>query len=205
MRHHHHGRRYQSHAPRHDLPYDHPEDRSADRRFVRDPLEAGERFGGRGHHRPGRRRIFDHGDLRFILLGMIATRAAHGYDLIKALEDRMGGGYSPSPGVIYPTLTMLQEQGLASVATADGKKLYTATEAGTAFLDANQAAADAIQARIDGIARQRNLEPDPRIIRAVENLKTALRLRLAGSAIPDQQVQAIAAAIDAAAAAAERS
>ncbi|WP_428492851.1 PadR family transcriptional regulator [Rhodopila sp.] len=56
---------------------------------------------------------------------MIATRAAHGYDLIKALEDRMGGGYSPSPGVIYPTLTMLQEQGLASVATADGKKLYT--------------------------------------------------------------------------------
>ena len=135
---------------------------------------------------------------------MIATKAAHGYDLIKALEDRMGGGYSPSPGAIYPTLTMLQEQGLASVTTADGKKLYQATEAGTAFLTTNQAAVGAIEARIDGIARQRNLEPDPRIIRALENLKTALRLRLAGGGIPDQQIQVIAAAIDAAAAAAER-
>ena len=204
MRYHPNGRRHQSHAPRHGLPHDHSAYQAADRRFVRDPLDAGERFGGRGHHRPGRHRIFDHGDLRFILLGMIATRAAHGYDLIKALEDRMGGGYSPSPGVIYPTLTMLQEQGLANVTTADGKKLYQATEAGIDFLTANQAAVDAIQARIDGIARQRNLEPDPRIIRATENLRTALRLRLAGGPIPDQQVQDIAAAIDAAAATAER-
>ncbi|HEY4044432.1 MAG TPA: PadR family transcriptional regulator, partial [Rhodopila sp.] len=142
--------------------------------------------------------------LRFILLSMIATKPAHGYDLIKALEDRMGGGYSPSPGVIYPTLTMLEEQGYASVNAADGKKLYQATAEGKAFLQANQTAVDAIQARIDAIARERSAVPDARIIRAMENLRTALRLRLAGGPISDAQIGAIAAAIDAAAAEAER-
>jgi DNA-binding PadR family transcriptional regulator len=193
MRHHNHGRQ------RH---------RDDERRFVRDPIESGERFGGRHRHprgdHGGRRRVFDHGDLRFILLSMIAARPAHGYDLIKALEERMGGGYSPSPGVIYPTLTMLEEQGYATVAAEDGKKLYRATDEGVAFLKANQAVVGAIQARIDGIARERSVVPDPRIIRAIENLKTALRLRLAGGPIADERVRAIAAAIDAAAAEAER-
>lgn len=181
-----------------------------ERRFARDPLEAGERFGGRHRHAGGhleggrRRRLFDHGDLRFILLSMIAARPAHGYDLIKTLEERMGGGYSPSPGVIYPTLTMLEEQGLASIAAEDGRKLYRATPEGEAFLRANQGAVDAIQARIDGIAAERSVAADPRIIRAIENLKTALRLRLAGGPVPDERVRAIAAAIDAAAAEAER-
>jgi DNA-binding PadR family transcriptional regulator len=183
--------------------------RHGEQRFVRDPMEAGERFGGRhrhprDHHGGGRRRVFDHGDLRFILLSMIATKPAHGYDLIKALEERMGGGYSPSPGVIYPTLTMLEEQGYASVLAADGKKLYQATQDGAAFLKTNQVTVDAIQARIDEIARERSVVPDPRIIRAIENLKTALRLRLSGGPITDDRVRAIAAAIDAAAAEAER-
>ena len=201
MRHHNHGR----HAAKHD----HPADRRGELRFARDPLESGHRFGGRhrdpgGHHGGGRRRVFDHGDLRFILLSMIAAKPAHGYDLIKALEDRMGGGYSPSPGVIYPTLTMLEEQGYASLTAEDGKKLYQATPEGEAFLKANQAVVEAIQARIDAVARERGVVPDPRIIRAIENLKTALRLRLAGGPIPDEQVRVIAAAIDAAASEAER-
>lgn len=173
------------------------------RRFARDPLETGDY--GRGRHQGGgRRRVFDHGDLRFILLGMIATKPAHGYDLIKALEDRMGGGYSPSPGVIYPTLTMLEEQGYAAGAAEDGKKLYRATPEGEAFLRANAATAEAIETRIGAIARERNVVPDPRIVRAIENLKTALRLRLAGGPIDEERVRAIAAAIDAAAAEAER-
>ena len=116
----------------------------------------------------------------------------------------MGGGYSPSPGVIYPTLTMLEEQGFAQITAEDGKKLYRATPDGEAFLKANQASLDAIQARIDAVARERNVVPDARIIRAIENLKTALRLRMAGGPIPDERVQAIAAAIDAAAGEAER-
>jgi DNA-binding PadR family transcriptional regulator len=135
---------------------------------------------------------------------MIAAKPAHGYDLIKALEERMGGGYSPSPGVIYPTLTMLEEQGYATLTVENGKKLYQATAIGAAFLGTNRATVDAIQARIDGIARERSVAPDPRIIRAIENLKTALRLRLAGGSIPDEQVRAIAAAIDAAALESER-
>jgi DNA-binding PadR family transcriptional regulator len=201
MRLYHHGKRAKEH--------DHPSHHRSDRRFARDPLENGNRFGGRhrysgGRHTGGRHRVFDHGDLRFILLSMIAAKAAHGYDLIKALEDRMGGGYSPSPGVIYPTLTMLEEQGYATLTLENGKKLYQATPIGKAFLETNRATVETIQARIDGIARERSVAPDPRIIRAVENLKTALRLRLAGGPIPDEQVRAIAAAIDAAASEAER-
>jgi DNA-binding PadR family transcriptional regulator len=193
---------------RHGSRHHHPGRRFGERRFARDPLETDDRF-GRGHHSGGhrggaRRRIFDHGDLRFILLSMIAAKPAHGYDLIKALEQRMGGGYSPSPGAIYPTLTMLEEQGYASISAADGKKLYHITAEGEAFLQASAASVDAIQARIDGVARERGAAPDPRIIRAIENLKTALRLRLGGGPIPDEQVRAIAAAIDAAAAEAER-
>ena len=201
MRLHHQGRCAKEH--------DQPNHRHGDRRFARDPLENGNRFGGRhrypgGHHTGGRHRVFDHGDLRFILLSMIAAKPAHGYDLIKALEDRMGGGYSPSPGVIYPTLTLLEEQGYATLTVENGKKLYQATPIGKAFLETNRATVEAIQARIDGIARERSVAPDPRIIRAVENLKTALRLRLAGGPIPDEQVRAIAAAIDTAASEAER-
>jgi DNA-binding PadR family transcriptional regulator len=135
---------------------------------------------------------------------MITDRPAHGYDLIKALEERMGGGYSPSPGVIYPTLTMLEEQGFADVTAEGGKKLYRATAEGRAYLQSNQASVDAIQARIDLIARERNTLPPPQILRAIENLKTALRLRLAAGPIVADRVAAIAGAIDAAAAEAER-
>jgi DNA-binding PadR family transcriptional regulator len=199
--------KHHKHA-RHDSRHPQSDHRHGERRFARDPLEAGDRSGRHrgpgGHHGGGRRRVFDHGDLRFILLTMIAAKPAHGYDLIKALEERMGGGYSPSPGAIYPTLTMLEEQGYASVSATDGKKLYQLTTEGEAFLKANQASVDAIQARIDGVARERGVAPDPRIIRAIENLKTALRLRLGGGPIPDEQIRTIAAAIDAAAAEAER-
>jgi DNA-binding PadR family transcriptional regulator len=173
-----------------------------DRRFARDPLESGERLGL--HRHGGRRRLFDYGDLRFILLRMIMDKPSHGYDLIKALEERMGGGYSPSPGVIYPTLTMLEEQGYADVTADGGKKLYRATAEGVAYLEANQASVDAIQARIDAVARERNTLPPPQILRAIENLKTALRLRLAGGPIAAERIAAIAGAIDAAAAEAER-
>jgi DNA-binding PadR family transcriptional regulator len=199
--HHRHGAKYDRSSHRFSI------ERFKERRFARDPLEPAESLSGRHRHPRGggRHRVFDHGDLRFILLSMIAAKPAHGYDLIKALEERMGGGYSPSPGVIYPTLTMLEEQGYAISRAADGKKLYQATVEGQAFLQANQGLVEAIQLRLDGVARDRNILPDPRIIRAIENLKTALRLRLSVEPIPDDQVRTIAAAIDAAAAAAERS
>ena len=73
----------------------------------------------------------------------------HGYEIIKAIEERLGGGYSPSPGVIYPTLTMLEELGHATVAEDAGKKQYTITDEGRAFLAANQPAVDAALARME--------------------------------------------------------
>ncbi len=117
----------------------------------------------------------------------------------------MGGGYSPSPspGVIYRTPTILEEQGY--VTAEAGKKLYQLTDAGKAYLAANQPTVDSIQARIDAVAKERNIQPPAPILRAVENLKTALRLRLAAGPISAERAAAIADAIDAAAAAAERS
>jgi DNA-binding PadR family transcriptional regulator len=196
MRHHEHGHHHRDRHGSHHGP---------DQRHAHGtPLDAGERHGRHRHGGGRRHRLFDHGDLRFILLTMIADKPAHGYDLIKALEERMGGGYSPSPGVVYPTLTMLEEQGYAAVTAGDGKKLYTATEDGKTFLRDNKAMVDAIQARIGERARERGAEAPARIIRAVENLKTALRLRLGSGPIPEERAVAIAAAIDAAAAEAER-
>jgi DNA-binding PadR family transcriptional regulator len=163
--------------------------------------------GRHGHHHGGGGRggrLFDYGELRFVLLDMIAETPRHGYELIKAIEERMGGAYSPSPGVIYPTLTLLEEQGLATASAEGGKRLYAATDAGRELLAANAAALADLAARMQRLGAGREDGPAPQILRAIENLKTALRLRFARGAIPPERVQAIAAAIDAAAAEAER-
>src|ERR1700743_3083513 len=87
---------------------------------------SGNPFGGNPFG--GQERLFDQGDLRFVILYLIAERPRHGYEIIKAIEEGTGGSYAPSPGVVYPTLTMLEEMGLASVESAEGnKKLYTVT------------------------------------------------------------------------------
>src|SRR5471032_3247076 len=103
---------------------------------------------GRSDHEGRRGRIFDQGDLRLVMLALIAEHPRHGYDIIKALEEMTGGEYSPSPGVVYPTLTLLQEQGLADIVEADGKKLYGATDAGRAALEADKATVETIFARL---------------------------------------------------------
>jgi DNA-binding PadR family transcriptional regulator len=93
-------------------------------------------------------------DLRLVLLMLLAERPSHGYELIKALEERSGGFYSPSPGMVYPALTWLEEVGYASV-TADGaKKLYHISAEGQAYLAQNRAAAEAILAQLEQIAKR---------------------------------------------------
>src|SRR5215470_19747201 len=94
-----------------------------DRRFARGDRE-GRPF-GRHWHRGGRGglgRFFAHGDLRLVILSLIAEKPRHGYEIIKAIEDQVGGAYSPSPGVIYPTLTLLEELGYVTVQASDGAK-----------------------------------------------------------------------------------
>src|SRR5271154_277729 len=149
--------------------------------------------GGFGGHRGGGRggrlgRVFDHGDLRYVLLHLIAEKPRHGYELIKAIEDQVGGMYSPSPGVIYPTLTLLEELGYLRPETADGpRKLYSITEEGTAFLAANRALVDTILSRMAEMSRAIGGGPAPEIRRAVGNLEMALSIRLSkGPLSPDQ-------------------
>src|SRR5580704_15477146 len=74
---------------------------------------------GMGHMRVRREgRVFDQGDLRFVILKLISEAPRHGYEIIKAIEDKVAGAYSPSPGVIYPTLTLLEELGYVTVESA---------------------------------------------------------------------------------------
>ena len=93
--------------------------------------------------------MFDSGALRLVVLGLIAEEPRHGYDIIKALEARFQGAYSPSPGAIYPMLQMLEEADLVSSTTEGNKRLYTITDAGRAYLDENRAELDKINAQLD--------------------------------------------------------
>jgi DNA-binding PadR family transcriptional regulator len=137
---------------------------------------------------------------------MIAEQPRHGYELIKAIEDRMGGSYTPSPGVIYPTLSMLEEMGHASVATQEaGRKQYTITPDGSAYLEAHKDAVAAVFARLDQRASGEPGGVPPQIVRGMENLKMALRLRLARGVADAAQAEAIAASLDGAARAIEAS
>ena len=90
------------------------------------------------------------GDLRIIVLALLAEGPRHGYDIIKAIEEKSSGIYSPSPGVVYPTLTYLEEVGYASAASDGNKKVYTITAAGRAHLDENRDLADLV---LDGIEK----------------------------------------------------
>jgi DNA-binding PadR family transcriptional regulator len=113
-------------------------------------------WGGHGRDRDALRagKMLADGDLRLIVLALLAEGPRHGYDIIKAVEERSSGVYSPSPGVIYPTLTYLEEAGQATAASQGNKRVYTITEAGQSHLAANRAAIDAVLARIDGIGRR---------------------------------------------------
>lgn len=193
MRHH--------HCHRHDRhhPFGH--------RFARGEFgpRGGRHHDGEGHRHGGGRtgRLLDHGELRPLVLALIAEKPRHGYDIIKAIEERAGGAYTPSPGVVYPTLTMLEELGHIAIGSEEGpRKLYAITPEGQAWLEANRPTAEAVLARLAAHGTEGG--PSPQILRAMENLKLALRLRLGRGRLEPAQVAAIAAAIDAAAVAVEQ-
>ncbi len=151
------------------------------------------------------RRFFAHGDLRLVILRLIAEKPRHGYEIIKEIEERVAGAYSPSPGVIYPTLTLLEDLGYVAVTPGEGaRKLHEITDAGRAFLTANDPAVEAVFARMREVSQARGGGPAPQIVRAMENLKLALRLRLGHGPLNEAQVTAVAAALDAAAVNVER-
>lgn len=112
-----------------------------------------------------RRRPLDHGDLRLLLLSLIAEQPRHGYDLIAEIEQRSGGVYKPSPGVMYPALSVIQDMGLAKVRKADGKRVFYITEAGEADLEANAETVAKIEDRLESLATP-EAEFDPGDIRS---------------------------------------
>jgi len=155
-------------------------------------------FGGRGG------RTFDAGELRLVILALVAEKPRHGYEVIKALGERVGGDYSPSPGVVYPTLSLLEDTGLASVSLdAGARKLYAITPEGQKFLDENKAQIDAIFARLQG-DNEADWSSAGSVIRAMLNLRATVKLRLRGRQATKEQIQAITDALDAAAKAIER-
>jgi DNA-binding PadR family transcriptional regulator len=164
---------------------------------------------GWGHGRPGRperpERPFEQGDLRWLVLDLIAAQPRHGYELIKAIEEMLNGEYAPSPGVIYPTLTYLEETGLVAGEAQATKKLYSLTEEGRAALEANAASVQAVRDRI-AAARSRFGGPlAPEIVRAMGNLRAAIQVRVSKGELTGESLAAVTAALDRAAGEIERS
>lgn len=184
-------------APR----FAHPEDMADRRHGGHHHRHHAHRFGGRHGHR-----AFDYGEIRLLALAMIAEQPRHGYELMKAIEQRMGGSYSPSPGVIYPTLAWLEDMGYATAETAEGgRKLYRITAEGEAFLAANRASVDDLLARVGQAGAEGSPGVPAPVLRAMENLRQALRLRLRRGALEPETARTIAAALDTAAQAVEQS
>ena len=146
-----------------------------------------------------RERLFDSGELRLVILQLVAEKPSYGYEIIKAIEERLSGGYAPSPGVVYPTLTLLEEEGYATVSSTEGnKKLYTVTEQGLEYLKTNQGTVQAIFGRMQEAGKAFGRGRSPQIMRALMNLKFALKMRTHSHLTPEQ-TRKIAEAIDAAA------
>ena len=155
-------------------------------------------FGGREG------RMFDGGELRLVILALLAEKPRHGYEIIKELGERVGGGYSPSPGVVYPTLTLLEEMGYARAEQEQaGRKLYSVTSEGEKVLGDNKAEIDAIFARF-GDSDEGRFAGFISVKRAMLNLRATLRLRLRGRAATPDEIEAIVDALDAAAKTIER-
>jgi DNA-binding PadR family transcriptional regulator len=159
---------------------------------------------GFGRGGGGRRRMFDGGELRLVLLKLIADKPRHGYDLIRAIEERTGGAYAPSPGIVYPTLTLLSEMGLIEEQLAEGaRKLFAITPEGTAHLAEHDAEVVAMLTRLDALAAMRERTDAVPIRRAIHNLRSVLVSRL-GEGLDKERMHEAVALIDEAARKIER-
>ena len=159
--------------------------------FTWDAGERGRGGGGRG------RRMFDGGELRLVLLKLIGDEPRHGYDLIRAIEELTGGAYAPSPGVVYPTLTLLDEMGLIAEQASEGaKKRFAITAEGRVHLDQNAEQVEMLIARLTELGAERQRTDGAPIRRAMNNLRTALHDRLTRGAFSDETLHDVAALID---------
>jgi len=160
---------------------------------------------GGGRRSRERKRMFEGGELRLVLLKLIADQPRHGYELIKAIEDMTGGDYAPSPGIVYPTLTMLEDMGLiAEKKSKDNKKVFEATDEGRAHLAENSGEVEDLIERLEGHGHHRRRGQRPEIGRAIGNLMTALRNRIATEGWNEQLLDEVVDILDEAAQRIER-
>jgi DNA-binding PadR family transcriptional regulator len=169
----------------------------------------GGRHGGWGEGDEGRggrrRRVFDQGELRLVLLKLIADQPRHGYELIRAIEELTGGVYVPSPGVVYPTLTMLHEMAQIEEAASGGaRKAFAITPEGSEHLASRKAEVEALFERLAQLADARERTDGGPIRRAMQNLKMVLINRLEREELPAETVHQAAAILDEAAQKIER-
>ena len=168
-------------------------------------FDFGDGDSGRGRGRRGRRRMFESGELRLVLLKLIADEPRHGYDLIRAIEELTGGEYAPSPGVIYPTLTLLQDMGLIEEAKEKGpRRPFQITDEGRKHLEEKAEEVAALFERLAEFAPEEHSSGGPPIGRAVKNLMTALSHRIGRDGLDDELLHEIAAILDDAAQRIER-
>ena len=159
--------------------------------------------GGRRGRRS--RRMFEGGELRLVLLKLIADEPRHGYDLIRAIEELTGGEYAPSPGVVYPTLTLLQDMGLIEAAAGEGpRKPFQVTSDGRDHLDEKAQEVEQLFERLSDLAPDERPTAGPAIGRAVKNLMTALSHRVGRDGLDEELLHEIAAILDEAAQRIER-
>lgn len=152
---------------------------------------------GEGPARGRRGRMFDQGQLKLLVLHVLDAQPSHGYEVIRAIADLAGGDYSPSPGTVYPTLTWLEDMGLAEALAQDGgRRQYRITSEGRVQLQSRREHLDALLLRLREGRRHALARRAPEIERAMENLKTALRLRFTDGTPDAEALHRIAAVID---------
>ena len=161
--------------------------------------------GGSGWGRRGRKRMFDAGELRLVLLKLIADQPRHGYDLIRAIEELTHGAYAPSPGIVYPTLTMLQDMGLIEEAKGEGsRKVFRITKDGKAHLEEKAEEVAGLFERLEDVGGDQRKAGGAPIRRAVGNLLSALWHRATREDMDEARLHEIAAILDEAAQMIER-
>jgi DNA-binding PadR family transcriptional regulator len=149
--------------------------------------------------------MFESGELRLVLLKLISDQPRHGYDLIRAIEELTHGSYAPSPGVVYPTLTMLQDMGHISEAEAEGsRKVFAATPEGEAYLAERREEAEGLIERLSGLGEHKRKASGAPIKRAVGNLLAALWQRVTREDADEETLHDVAAILDEAAQKIER-
>ncbi|MGO8796002.1 MAG: PadR family transcriptional regulator [Candidatus Sulfotelmatobacter sp.] len=163
--------------------------------FGRGGMRGFERFGG-GR---GRGRMFDAGDIKLVILKLLSEQPSYGYQLIKTMEERLSGGYTPSAGVIYPTLTMLEEEGLAVASVENNKKVYSVTGEGKQYLEANQRRVDELFERLEETSKGFERGRSPELMKAFMELREAVVARVFRQNVTPEQIQKITEAIKAAA------